>query len=215
MVTACVYVASKVEETPIHIRNVSQEAAKLWADMGHRQYAGSVTSLAEMEFYLLEDLQFHLIVYHPFRSLVAIYTASGKGAPVRPNFKQDFATSWNTLISTSLAQVLGTANTSSTDGPLPTPIGAGDVGDNSSTFDTDLAYGSPGTGLTGKRSDESSAAGISGELDKIRELDKQTQARVMQEMMDERNRMFLYAGDDEMPLPRLEELDEQVLQMAW
>lgn len=28
--------------------------------------------LAEMEFYLLEDLDFHLVVFHPYRSLTAI-----------------------------------------------------------------------------------------------------------------------------------------------
>lgn len=30
------------------------------------------TKLAEMEFYLLEDLEFDLIVYHPYRTLAAV-----------------------------------------------------------------------------------------------------------------------------------------------
>lgn len=216
VIAACVYVASKVEETPIHIRNVAQEAAKLWTDMGYRQYPSDVTALAEMEFYLLEDLQFHLVVYHPFRSLVAIFTACGKGAAVRPNFKQSASVSWNGLLGSSLAQVLGTPSAASPGGhsPASNPVGAGDTGSGPYSMDQDLAYGSPGAGLSGRRTDESVAA-LSGELQKVRQLDKQTQARVMQEMMDERNRMFLYAGDDDMPMPRLEDLDEQVLQMAW
>lgn len=35
------------------------------------------TKLAEMEFYLIEELDFHLIVFHPYRSLVQICGRDG------------------------------------------------------------------------------------------------------------------------------------------
>lgn len=37
-----------------------------------KHFPADNTKLAEMEFYLLEDLDFHLIVFHPYRSLTAI-----------------------------------------------------------------------------------------------------------------------------------------------
>lgn len=35
MASACVYVAAKVEESPVHVRSVCQEAAKVWAGKFH------------------------------------------------------------------------------------------------------------------------------------------------------------------------------------
>lgn len=213
--TACVYVASKVEETPVHIRNVVQEASKLWTELGHWKFPNDVSSLAEMEFYLLEDLQFHLIVYHPYRSLMAIHSSSGKGA-TKFDLKMTASPTWTSLIGSA-------QNTSAHTNPSTPasaghanqgPVGSGDLGGPSGLIDPELAYGSPGSGLAG-RSADSVKASVNGEAEKIRQLDRQSQIRVMQEMFDERNRMFIYGGDDSMPLPRLEELDEQVLQMAW
>jgi len=207
--TACVYVASKVEETPVHIRNVVQEASKLWAELGHWKFPNDVSSLAEMEFYLLEDLQFHLIVYHPYRSLMAIHSSSGKGA-TKFDLKMTASPTWTSLIGAAQNASTSASNSSSHQGP----VGSGDLGGPSGLIDPELAYGSPGSGLSGKSAD-SAKASVNGEAEKIRQLDRQSQIRVMQEMFDERNRMFVYGGDDNMPLPRLEELDEQVLQMAW
>lgn len=207
--TACVYVASKVEETPVHIRNVVQEASKLWAELGHWKFPNDVSSLAEMEFYLLEDLQFHLIVYHPYRSLMAIHSSSGKGA-TKFDLKMTASPTWTSLI--GAAQ--NASSTSNATASGQGPVGSGDLGGPSGLIDPELAYGSPGSGLSGKSAD-SAKASVNGEAEKIRQLDRQSQIRVMQEMFDERNRMFVYGGDDNMPLPRLEELDEQVLQMAW
>lgn len=213
--TACVYVASKVEETPVHIRNVVQEAAKFWADLGHWKFPTDVSSLAEMEFYLLEDLQFHMIVYHPYRSLIAIHTASGKGA-TKLDHKMSLSSTWASLLASSQPThgSTGSGAGSTPSGSGSVPIGSGDLGGPSNFMDPELAYDSPGAGLSGRRADGVKAA-ENGEIEKIKQLDRQSQIRVMQEMIDERHRMFLYGGDDNMPLPRLEELDDQVLQMAW
>lgn len=40
--------------------------------MGYRNFPNDNSSLAEMEFYLLEELEFDLVVFHPYRSLVSI-----------------------------------------------------------------------------------------------------------------------------------------------
>lgn len=37
-----------------------------------KHFPSDNTKLAEMEFYLLEDLDFHLTVFHPYRTLAAI-----------------------------------------------------------------------------------------------------------------------------------------------
>ncbi len=40
------------------------------------------SSLAEMEFFLLEEMEFDMIVFHPYRSLMALYDTYGKGNAV-------------------------------------------------------------------------------------------------------------------------------------
>lgn len=41
-------------------------------EFGYRGFPADYTRLAEMEFYLLEDLEFDLIVFHPYRTLAAV-----------------------------------------------------------------------------------------------------------------------------------------------
>ncbi|KDQ14099.1 hypothetical protein BOTBODRAFT_66283 [Botryobasidium botryosum FD-172 SS1] len=68
---ACVYLAAKAEETPIHLKNVVVEARTVFSnEYGIRHFPADHSKLAEMEFYLLEDLDFHLIVFHPYRDLI-------------------------------------------------------------------------------------------------------------------------------------------------
>jgi cyclin C len=47
-----------------------RSAAELKIPIKH--FPADNTKLAEMEFYLLEDLDFHLHVFHPYRSLTAL-----------------------------------------------------------------------------------------------------------------------------------------------
>ncbi|KAJ9101181.1 hypothetical protein QFC21_003399 [Naganishia friedmannii] len=73
MVAACcVYVAAKVDETPVHIKSVVSEARATFSEFNYRGFPVDYTKLAEMEFYLLEDLEFDLVVYHPYRTLAAV-----------------------------------------------------------------------------------------------------------------------------------------------
>ncbi|UZJ54519.1 hypothetical protein CBS101457_003839 [Exobasidium rhododendri] len=219
--TACVYVAAKVEESPVHIRNVVQEAIKLWAEIGHWKFPNDVVSLAEMEFYLMEDLQFHLVVYHPYRSLITIAGAVGKGTPLSSSSgKSAIAISWSKMLAIpsflpahakggqgqqqqQQQQQRASPVTNVASGPEAL------VG----IFDSDMAFGQPGDGLTG-RSEDVYQATTRGPSDRDRSKE-QEQRLALEEMIEERHQMLLFSGDDEMPMAHLEELDEQVLQMAW
>ena len=68
LVTACVYVACKIEECPQHIRLITLEARNLWPEYVPQD----VTKLAEFEFYLVEELDLYLIVHHPYRLLIQL-----------------------------------------------------------------------------------------------------------------------------------------------
>jgi len=67
VLTTCVYLACKIEECPHHIKIVIQEVRHVLQDVGGFTYDSS--KVAEFEFYLLEELEFYLIVWHPYRSL--------------------------------------------------------------------------------------------------------------------------------------------------
>lgn len=47
--------------------------------MGLAQQPFDNIQLAEMEFYLIEELEFHFIVFHPYRSLVQLCGRDGCG----------------------------------------------------------------------------------------------------------------------------------------
>ncbi|KAJ3345071.1 hypothetical protein HDU83_004438 [Entophlyctis luteolus] len=75
----CVYLAAKVEESPVHIKSVVQAVSTLHiaapgSALSHPPPAQAVIDavrISESEFYLLESLSFHLIVFHPYNSLTA------------------------------------------------------------------------------------------------------------------------------------------------
>ncbi|SPO31430.1 related to SSN8 - DNA-directed RNA polymerase II holoenzyme and SRB subcomplex subunit, cyclin C homolog [Ustilago trichophora] len=73
----CIYVAAKVEESPIHIKSAVAEAARSFQEVGFRSMPTDNSSLAEMEFYLLEEMEFDMIIFHPYRSLIALFDAYG------------------------------------------------------------------------------------------------------------------------------------------
>lgn len=74
---ACIYVATKVEEAPSHIKSVLEAAKVVFSEYpALGPFPSDATVLAEMEFYLIEDLDFHLMVWHPYRSFPLISTRS-------------------------------------------------------------------------------------------------------------------------------------------
>lgn len=62
------YLSSKTEESPHHIRLVAAEARQSWPEF----VPGDVSRLGEMEFCLISDMRSQLIVWHPYRSLIAL-----------------------------------------------------------------------------------------------------------------------------------------------
>ncbi|KAF9105041.1 RNA polymerase II holoenzyme cyclin-like subunit [Mortierella sp. GBA35] len=66
----CIYLACKIEECPQHIKHIIQEMKHALVNLGGFDY--DTSKVAEFEFYLLEELEFYLIVYHPYRDLTLI-----------------------------------------------------------------------------------------------------------------------------------------------
>lgn len=77
VLVACLYVAAKAEESPVHIKNVIAEARNLLGTYGIKHFPTDNSKLAEMEFYLVDDLECDLIVFHPYRTLVALVNELG------------------------------------------------------------------------------------------------------------------------------------------
>lgn len=74
LITTCLYLASKVEECPIHIKSLNLIAKSFWPEFIHSDF----TKITEFEFYLIEELRSFMIVYHPYDPLKKIlenYTA--------------------------------------------------------------------------------------------------------------------------------------------
>jgi cyclin-C len=89
---ACCYVAAKAEEAPVHIKSVVSEGGSLfrrklstlsmythhlivtWAgdQYGCKSFPLDTSKLAEMEFYLMSDLECDLTIYHPYRTLLSL-----------------------------------------------------------------------------------------------------------------------------------------------
>ncbi|ELR05807.1 RNA polymerase II holoenzyme cyclin-like subunit [Pseudogymnoascus destructans] len=68
LIATAVYLASKMEESPQHIRLVVNEARSLWPD-----YFNTDTSkLGECEFFLISEMNSQMIIHQPYRSLLAL-----------------------------------------------------------------------------------------------------------------------------------------------
>ncbi|TPX40527.1 hypothetical protein SeLEV6574_g06569 [Synchytrium endobioticum] len=70
VVATCMYLACKIEECPQHIKNVVTEMRNLVHETRiDGPFPYETFNLAEFEFYLMEDLDFYMIIYHPYRPL--------------------------------------------------------------------------------------------------------------------------------------------------
>ncbi|KAF5337130.1 hypothetical protein D9611_003057 [Ephemerocybe angulata] len=73
VIPACVYVAAKAEESSVHIKNVISESKSLFSQTyGIKSFPSDNSKLAEMEFYLVDDLECDMVVYHPYKTLLAL-----------------------------------------------------------------------------------------------------------------------------------------------
>ncbi|TDL17693.1 hypothetical protein BD410DRAFT_816457 [Rickenella mellea] len=83
VLAACCYVAAKAEESPVHIKNVVSEARSLFNEYNIKGFTTDNAKLAEMEFYLVDDLECDLIVFHPYRTLMTLVKEQGKDSVER------------------------------------------------------------------------------------------------------------------------------------
>jgi cyclin C len=74
VIAACCYVAAKAEESPVHIKNVVSESRLMFSQEGYgvKNFPSDNSKLAEMEFYLVSDLECDLVVFHPYRTLLTL-----------------------------------------------------------------------------------------------------------------------------------------------
>ncbi|KIJ26032.1 hypothetical protein M422DRAFT_236706 [Sphaerobolus stellatus SS14] len=88
LVAACCYVAAKAEETPVHVKNIVSEARALFnsPEYDMKTFPTDNTRLAEMEFYLVDDLECDLTVFHPYRTLL---TLCGKEGSVETEYIEE------------------------------------------------------------------------------------------------------------------------------
>ncbi|PIL36570.1 hypothetical protein GSI_00259 [Ganoderma sinense ZZ0214-1] len=81
VIAACCYVAAKAEESPVHIKNVVSEARMLFGEeYGIKSFPSDNSKLAEMEFYLVDELECDLTIFHPYRTLMTLCGKEGGGA---------------------------------------------------------------------------------------------------------------------------------------
>ncbi|KIK57464.1 hypothetical protein GYMLUDRAFT_247097 [Collybiopsis luxurians FD-317 M1] len=74
VLSACCYVAAKAEESPVHIKNLVSESRAFFSQLPYnlKSFPSDNSKLAEMEFYLVDDLECDLVVFHPYRTLLAL-----------------------------------------------------------------------------------------------------------------------------------------------
>ncbi|KAJ2616505.1 RNA polymerase II holoenzyme cyclin-like subunit [Coemansia sp. RSA 1365] len=73
MLSTCVYLACKVDECPHHIKQVWAESKAVFAELSSDiRFLYDVSDIAECESYLLEEMKFYLVVYHPYQVLIDI-----------------------------------------------------------------------------------------------------------------------------------------------
>ncbi|KAI0299378.1 cyclin-like protein, partial [Multifurca ochricompacta] len=84
VIAACCYVAAKAEESPVHIKNVVSESRIMFSQEGYgvKTFPSDNSKLAEMEFYLVSDLECDLVVFHPYRTLLTLCGREGAHALV-------------------------------------------------------------------------------------------------------------------------------------
>ncbi|KAJ1667658.1 RNA polymerase II holoenzyme cyclin-like subunit [Coemansia sp. RSA 1646] len=73
MAATCVYLACKVEENPHHIKHIWTESKAVYTETSADiRFPYDIPDIAECESYLLEEMKFYLVAYHPYQVLIDI-----------------------------------------------------------------------------------------------------------------------------------------------
>ncbi|BFZ62583.1 RNA polymerase II holoenzyme cyclin-like subunit [Saitoella coloradoensis] len=86
VLTTCLYLACKTEESPVHIRTVVAEARHIFPE----HVPSDTTKLAECEFYLIEELGSDLVTFHPYTTVIRLQE-------VLKIAQNDLETIWTTI----------------------------------------------------------------------------------------------------------------------
>ncbi|KAJ2367719.1 RNA polymerase II holoenzyme cyclin-like subunit [Coemansia sp. RSA 2607] len=71
MAATCMYLACKTEESPHHIKHIWGESKAAFAEVSADiKFQYEIPDIAECESYLLEEMKFYLVVYHPYQVLI-------------------------------------------------------------------------------------------------------------------------------------------------
>ncbi|KAI9505853.1 cyclin-like protein [Coemansia spiralis] len=71
MAATCMYLACKVEENPHHIKHIWSESSAMFTETSPDiRFPYDIPDIAECESYLLEEMKFYLVVYHPYQVLI-------------------------------------------------------------------------------------------------------------------------------------------------
>lgn len=88
LVATAFYLASKTEESPHHIRIVASEARQAWPEY----IPADIAKIGEMEFSLISEMQSQLIIWHPYRTLMAL-----KGNPELGLAGEEVGSAWSII----------------------------------------------------------------------------------------------------------------------
>ena len=177
-------------------------------EYGHPSFPTSSVDLAEMEFYLLRDLDYHLILHHPYRPLLQLAGTVGKAAVERAEANAGSGAASSSSSRNKAAPATTTAgrgaSSSSSSSAYGLGIHADALGINSSklglpNFDMTSASGSKPTTNTTTATGE-------GQEDQVTRDDRRE---------EEAARKAMSSGDFGLPVARVEEIDQDVVQMAW
>ncbi|KAJ2454834.1 RNA polymerase II holoenzyme cyclin-like subunit [Coemansia sp. RSA 2336] len=73
MAATCIYLACKVEECPYNIKQILNESKVGFGEISTEiRFPYDIADIAECESYLLEEMKFYLVVYHPYQVLLDI-----------------------------------------------------------------------------------------------------------------------------------------------
>ncbi|RGP73380.1 rna polymerase ii holoenzyme cyclinlike subunit [Fusarium sporotrichioides] len=73
VIATAIYLACKIEESPQHIRLIVTEARQMWGDL----VAIDTSKLGECEFFMISEMRSQLIVYQPYRTVIALRSELG------------------------------------------------------------------------------------------------------------------------------------------
>ncbi|MCJ1358025.1 MAG: RNA polymerase II holoenzyme cyclin-like subunit [Icmadophila ericetorum] len=84
MLATALYLACKMEECPQHIRSIASEARNIWPEF----ITPDTARIGEYEFLLISEMSSHLIIHHPYRTLLDLQTPLTLSA-------EEFSLSWS------------------------------------------------------------------------------------------------------------------------